>query len=170
MATNPYAKRTIRGKTYYVHRLVKAASLGRELTRNEIVHHKNERKRDNDDSNLEMTTPMAHARHHMLKHSLRKVCVICDTTFEPPPSHRPRDRTCGGKCRAVLIGLTEMCAFERAISIADLRARVWRGESLRSVGRLYGIHHRTVRTVARWSECLADGAIRYLSRLEANPC
>lgn len=61
------------GKTYtktfgiHTHRLVAAEKLGRPLRKGEVVHHKDEVKRNNDPDNLEVFKSQAeHARHHNL--------------------------------------------------------------------------------------------------------
>ena len=47
------------------HRLVIEKQIGRKLTFNEIVHHKNENKGDNDPENLEIKSRSEHSRMHM---------------------------------------------------------------------------------------------------------
>jgi hypothetical protein len=46
------------------HRYVMEKSLGRKLTKNEIVHHIDHDKLNNDISNLELTSRSEHMRHH----------------------------------------------------------------------------------------------------------
>ena len=47
-----------------VHVVVMEEYIGRKVYKNEVVHHKNEIKTDNDISNLELMTKSEHARHH----------------------------------------------------------------------------------------------------------
>lgn len=47
------------------HRVVMSVKLGRPLTEDEIVHHKDEDKKNNDPENLELTTHEEHSREHM---------------------------------------------------------------------------------------------------------
>ncbi len=46
------------------HRVVAEAMLGRPLTRDEVVHHKDHNKRNNDPSNLEVLSRSEHMREH----------------------------------------------------------------------------------------------------------
>lgn len=55
------------GTTRNEHRLIFEKQIGRKLTYNEIVHHKNEDKGDNDPGNLELKTRSEHSREHMKK-------------------------------------------------------------------------------------------------------
>lgn len=62
---HPYAND---GKYVAEHRLVVEKNLGRFLTPDEIVHHKNEDKLDNRIQNLVVTTRFGHAKEHNLNH------------------------------------------------------------------------------------------------------
>ncbi len=57
------------GTTRDEHRLVMESIIGRKLTFNEVVHHKNEDKSDNDPGNLEVEFRANHSRKHMKKYS-----------------------------------------------------------------------------------------------------
>lgn len=46
------------------HRVIMAQKLGRPLTENEIVHHVDENKKNNDPENLELTNHEDHSREH----------------------------------------------------------------------------------------------------------
>jgi len=47
-----------------VHRLVGEKNIGRRLYQNEIAHHKDENKTNNDPSNIEVMTSSEHSKHH----------------------------------------------------------------------------------------------------------
>jgi endogenous inhibitor of DNA gyrase (YacG/DUF329 family) len=59
-AADGYVKRGGR----HEHRVVAEREAGRPLTADHVVHHRNERKRDNEPANLEITDRAEHARHH----------------------------------------------------------------------------------------------------------
>lgn len=62
----PYRKVKVNGRSRLLHRVVKERELGRPLRSDEIVHHRDEIKSNNDPSNLDITTMPAHSRQHML--------------------------------------------------------------------------------------------------------
>lgn len=70
------SKRT--GKNYLKHRLIMENKLGRKLTPSELVHHKNENKKDNSEDNLELTTrkehPSIHAKERLERYG--KKCLV----------------------------------------------------------------------------------------------
>ena len=66
------------GKTYtktfsrHTHRVVAEAMLGRKLRSDEVVHHIDGNKRNNDPSNLQVMTRSEHARMHTLEYYEKK--------------------------------------------------------------------------------------------------
>ena len=60
-----YAGRRVNGKKKDVHRLVMEEMLGRELSYNEIVHHKDGNINNNAPENLKVMSRAEHARHHL---------------------------------------------------------------------------------------------------------
>ena len=81
------------GRRYvYEHRIVAEQMLGRPLGAKEVVHHRDGDKRNNDPSNLEITTQPEHLRRHSLVEQGRwarryDACVMCGTTERPHYTH-----------------------------------------------------------------------------------
>jgi len=97
-----YKKRKIAGKTYSEHRLVMEKKLGRPLRADEVVHHIDHDRFNNDPDNL---TVMSHAEHsalHNNRYPRVKVCETCGKEYEPAPTKRARSRTCSRDCLRAL--------------------------------------------------------------------
>lgn len=60
-----YVEIRVDGRYRYEHRVVVERAMGRRLSRNEIVHHKNGDKQDNRLENLEVMGRGEHTRHHL---------------------------------------------------------------------------------------------------------
>lgn len=67
---NGYIQLSLNGGKIYEHRKVMQDFLGRKLDRNEIVHHKDGDKLNNDISNLEVLTNSQHSKLHYPKGSM----------------------------------------------------------------------------------------------------
>ena len=68
-----------------LHRAVVENSIGRLLTKDEIVHHKDDNSFNNAVDNLEILTQSKHAKQHRLAHGqkfVRLKCPWCKTIFE----------------------------------------------------------------------------------------
>lgn len=78
----------------YIHRLIMSIKLGRILTSEEIVHHKDENKLNYDPDNLELTNHIDHGKLH--HNSLdKKECEYCNELFQP---FKNKIKYCSQKC------------------------------------------------------------------------
>ncbi len=66
------AKIGIDGNMVYIHREVMEQKLGRKLRLGELVHHKDENKRNNEPDNLELSNNSIHTKRHFLNSDLYK--------------------------------------------------------------------------------------------------
>jgi hypothetical protein len=96
------------GRRILEHRHVMSQHLGRFLKSNEIVHHKDENKLNNNLDNLELVTRSSHrAKHSPFRSETHKQCRGCGSIkprseFHPKHSegrdpHRPRCKKCEAK-------------------------------------------------------------------------
>jgi len=65
-----YPRIQVDGKSLYLHRYVMEQYLGRKLTYNEVVHHKNNNHLDNSIKNLELVSRSEHTRQHLLNNDI----------------------------------------------------------------------------------------------------
>lgn len=82
---NGYKGITIHYKKKYEHRRIMESILGRELTFNENVHHKDGNKLNNDPNNLELMSRSEHSRLHNLKRYAHKHIKIQESNNEQLP-------------------------------------------------------------------------------------
>jgi uncharacterized Zn-finger protein len=75
------------GRVIEEHRYVMEQHLGRKLLRNEVVHHIDENKKNNELTNLQLLTNSEHAKKHAKKvEDIKFVCPICKTEFSRRPN------------------------------------------------------------------------------------
>lgn len=74
------------GKVVDEHRYIMSNHLNRNLTYNEVVHHKDGNKKNNDISNLELISRKSHATNHGYKTDEEKyinlICSYCNKEFK----------------------------------------------------------------------------------------
>lgn len=68
---NHYKAIKVNGKKIDEHRYIMEVHLGRKLATNEVVHHKDDNKFNNEISNLELMSRSEHSRMHMIGHKLK---------------------------------------------------------------------------------------------------
>jgi len=95
-----YNRLLINGKLVLEHRHIIETNLGRKLKADEIVHHINGIKSDNDISNLEIQNRANHSRHHALETPQVMIdlfCYYCEKAFKRRRSRIQSDQRRGQK-------------------------------------------------------------------------
>lgn len=95
---------------YPLHRVLMENIIGRLLLRNEIVHHKDGNKENNNNDNLELMTVSNHSRHHRkIVEDITCYCFYCGKEIKLKPHlYRLRIKrakigiTCSASCGAKL--------------------------------------------------------------------
>ena len=114
------------------HRLIMERYLERKLDRYEIVHHCNGNPRDNRINNLELMLLQEHSRIHA-KEQPRVPCT--DETKE--------------KLRKAFLGEKGPGAKLTENQVREIRDRVEKGETYRSIAKDYPIHHQHITRIMR---------------------
>ena len=115
-----YEIEEITGNKIYVHRKVMEQKLGRKLQPDELVHHKDEDKLNNNPGNLELTNRSLHAKRHW--------------TPLPPLKNRAIGERIGN---AKLTNL----------QVVDIKQRIKRGETNKFIANKYNVHYDTIRHI-----------------------
>lgn len=96
--SNPYKTKWKDGKPHQLHRLIMEEHIGRELRRDEWVHHINEDKHDNRLENLVIVSPYDHVQIHKRKYPREYKCPVCGRTFVRLSTRYGDVVTCSKKC------------------------------------------------------------------------
>ena len=127
------------GTTRDEHRLVMEEHLGRKLKSSELIHHKDENKRNNHISNLELTTRSEHATHNMRGRKLSS-----ETIEKRKATVAKKYKEIGYQCQCL------------SIPIQILAKEAWpcSGASLRTFSKHYGISRNAMTSLLRSSGLL----------------
>lgn len=137
MAYGYHRIRLSKGKTRDEHRIIMEQKLGRKLKSNEIVHHVNGKKKDNDPDNLKLTSRSEHARYHM-------------TGYVAKPETREKLRK-ATLARRTLYRKYTKDQFTQVISLHNA------GHSYRAIVKITGIPKSTVRDMVKGAhQCYRD--------------
>ena len=129
-------------KCEYEHRYVMEQYLGRKLSRNEVVHHKDRNRMNNDISNLEVMSVSEHTRLHAIENGLKprfdNYCVDCGKSIYYEATRCPR-------CAQVNSRKVARPPYEQLMSEIE-------STSYLAVGKKYGVSDTAVRKWVRWYE------------------
>lgn len=123
----------------YEHRYVMECHLGRCLSHNEVVHHKDGNKLNNSLDNLELTDRANHIRKHNPNPDKGGVCVDCGK----PISSR-RNKRCK-RCHEVSSRKVKRPPYDELIKMIE-------GSSYVAVGKAYGVSDNAIRKWVRFYE------------------
>ena len=146
-----YKRKKINGRRIDEHRLTMENHLGRKLLRNEIVHHIDGDKFNNEISNLKLCSYKEHSVIHNQKHPLSKPCVICGNLFTPKPSKRERQKTCSYECRILLMKKHSTSAKTSESQRIEIKNRFLNGDKGKALALEYNITPSTVSYIIRHS-------------------
>lgn len=134
----------------YYHRHLVSISIGRWLNKNEIVHHKDENKSNNNLSNLELTT----LHEHMLIHGIGSEklkdikCLNCATIFKPNNSST---KFCSRSCYSIY------SIKDSSLTKEVLEPLIWE-IPYSTLGKLLGYSDNEIKKRARSLGCIMPPA------------
>ncbi len=105
--------------------MIMEEKLGRKLTFNEIVHHKDGNSDNDDPNNLEVMTRSEHAKLHLTGRPLpERQKEYLSTFFKGKPN----------------LSNTKLAMDD----VTEIRSLSQQGLSMRKIGKMYGVHHNTI--------------------------
>jgi len=110
-----YIRDTERGRAVQEHRKIMELHIGRELNRNEVVHHKNRNKSDNRIENLELLKNNSDHRKH---HATKEPCAYCGAQLNVDSKHNGH-----GLCKKCYLRAFRI-AKKKGIAISIAAARL----------------------------------------------
>jgi hypothetical protein len=104
----PHHEMATQSGKVYMHRYVMAKHLNRLLTPEEVVHHKDEDRTNNDINNLQLMDAVEHAKHHVqLVERIEVICTNCGCVFERTEKRIKRSPSgnmfCSRKCNSTYV-------------------------------------------------------------------
>ena len=118
---------TKNGKLTYVHRYVMEQKLGRELRSDELVHHIDGNRRNNDPENLELSTRSEHAKHHYETLSPEEKIEKADQMREIRKLVR---HVCGSKHPNAQLNEDQ---------VREIKTKLQNGQTRESIGKEYNV-------------------------------
>lgn len=134
------------GNSYrvYYHRHIMSMKLGRWVTSEEVVHHKDENRSNNSIDNLELTTNSEHARLHQTI-LVDITCQCCNTMFKPKDSDQIY---CSQKCASLARQKKSHNSFDKSL----LEKQIWE-LGFTQTGKIYGYSDTGIKKLAKKLNC-----------------
>jgi hypothetical protein len=133
-----------KAKWVYYHRHVVSISVGRWITSEEVVHHKDHNKLNNSLDNLDLLSKSEHTKMHFPKELPNVVCPICKTEFSPIRwTQKYCSSGCGHKSREKLPEMSK----------EELEYLIWHN-SLSSLVPILGMSDNGIKKLAIRLGCL----------------
>lgn len=148
-------------KTVLQHREIVEKQLGRKLEFFEVVHHKDEKKKNNDPDNLEIKLQMgknSHINYHRKSIEwINITCIQCDKAKKiMAKDERRRIKKgmngpfCGKSCSASWSGSgRKVINRKRKVDLKYVEKALYEGKSRRIIAKELGVHHSTISYYAK---------------------